>query len=48
VALTAQDHDFELHVELSANHCKELGLERGDEVFVSPRNVRVFLPEYVI
>jgi len=48
VALRAEEHELDLYVDLSAHRLKELALERGDEVFVSPRNVRVFLPEYVI
>jgi sulfate/thiosulfate transport system ATP-binding protein len=48
VALHSPDYGFGLNVELSSHRCKELALERGDEVYVSPRNVRVFLPEYVI
>ncbi len=48
VALQSLDHGFGLNVELSSHRCRELALERGDQVYVSPRNVRVFLPEYVI
>ena len=37
-----------LNVELSPERYGELGLKAGDTVYVSPRKVRVFMPEYVI
>jgi sulfate/thiosulfate transport system ATP-binding protein len=48
VQLCAVDFDLELHVDLSPTRSTELGLKPGDSVFVSPRRVRVFLPEYSI
>jgi len=37
-----------LNVELSLDRYAELDLQAGDTVYVSPRKVRVFVPEYVI
>lgn len=37
-----------IHVELSQDRYAELALKPGDRVFVSPRRVRVFAPEYAI
>jgi sulfate transport system ATP-binding protein len=48
VQLRTADHDLELNVDLSPNRSAELGLKAGDAVFVSPRRVRVFLPDYSI
>jgi sulfate transport system ATP-binding protein len=48
--LSAVEPSIGLHVELSAARLAELGLERGDMVYVSPRTAKVFgpEPEYVI
>jgi len=46
--LSAVEPTVGLHVELSAERFAELGLQRGDMVYVSPRNAKVFAPEYVI
>ncbi len=48
VYLLATDFDLGLNVEISPERYGELGLKTGDTVFVSPRKVRVFVPEYVI
>jgi sulfate transport system ATP-binding protein len=48
VQLKSSDFDLELNVDLSPNRSAELGLRPGDKVFVSPRRVRVFLPDYSI
>jgi sulfate transport system ATP-binding protein len=48
VALQSAEYGVGLNVELTAQRSLELALERGDQVYVSPRKVRVFLPEYVI
>ncbi len=37
-----------IHVELTPERYAELGLKSGDTVHVSPRRVRVFVPEYEI
>jgi sulfate transport system ATP-binding protein len=37
-----------LNVELSRDRFAALGIELGDRVYVSPRRVRVFVPEYAI
>jgi sulfate transport system ATP-binding protein len=48
VALVAAEFGFGINVELSLERFQDLGLERGDVVYVSPKKVRVFPPEYVI
>lgn len=48
VYLMAADFGVSLNVELSLERYEELGLKIGDTVYVSPRKVRVFVPEYVI
>jgi len=48
VFLMAADFGLGLNVELSPERYCELALKTGDMVYVSPRKVRVFVPEYVI
>jgi sulfate transport system ATP-binding protein len=50
VQVQVPDIDAEISVELSKDRSAELGLKKGDEVFVAPRRVRVFgpAPEYTI
>jgi sulfate transport system ATP-binding protein len=48
VFLLSADFGLGLHVELSPERYGELALKTGDTVYVSPRKVRVFVPEYVI
>ena len=48
VFLLAADFGLGLNVEISPERYVELALKIGDTVFVSPRKVRVFVPEYVI
>src|SRR5262249_4715213 len=48
VQLRALAVDRVLHVDVSPARCAELGLKVDDVVFVAPRRVRVFVPEYVI
>ena len=48
IFLLATQFGVELNVELSLERYSELALKVGDEVHVSPRKVRVFVPEYVI
>jgi hypothetical protein len=37
-----------LNADISPERFAQLALKTGDLVFVSPRRVRVFVPEYVI
>ena len=48
VFLLAAEFGVGLNVELSSERYVELALKTGDTVYVSPRKVRVFMPEYVI
>lgn len=48
VFLMASDFGLGLNVEISPERYLELALKTGDTVYVSPRKVRVFVPEYVI
>ncbi len=48
VALQATDFGLGLNVEISPERYGELALKAGDTVYVSPRKVHVFVPEYVI
>ncbi len=48
VTLQSQDSGVGLNVELSSQRFAELALQRGEWVYVSPRKVRAFMPEYVI
>jgi sulfate transport system ATP-binding protein len=48
VQLHASDFDLNIHVDMSPSRYAELSLKPGDEVYVSPRRVRVFMPDYVI
>ena len=43
-----QQHGREINVEVSAQRFAELGLQTGDKVYLSPRRVRVFVPDYAI
>jgi sulfate transport system ATP-binding protein len=47
IALFAGD-GRELQVDVPFERFHELNLQQGDRVFVSPKKVRVFVPEYVI
>jgi hypothetical protein len=42
------DFGVPLAVDVSPSRYSELALKTGDTVYVSPRKVRVFVPEYVI
>ncbi len=46
VQVRAMDHGHTINVDLSPSTYAELGLKVGDTVFVFPRKVRVFAPEY--
>jgi sulfate/thiosulfate transport system ATP-binding protein len=48
VELLALDSDQLLNAELTTERFTELDLKSGDIVFVSPRKVRVFVPQYSI
>jgi sulfate transport system ATP-binding protein len=48
VLLSALETGVVLNVEVSAERYDELGLKTGDTVYVAPRKVRVFTPDYVI
>lgn len=48
VGLTAPDHGTEIQVDLSMDRFAELNLKPGDAVFVLPKKVRVFMPDYMI
>jgi sulfate transport system ATP-binding protein len=48
VSLVAEDYGLGLQVDLSPDRCEVLSLRAGDTVYVAPRRVRVFVPEYVI
>lgn len=48
VQLLARDFGAVFHVDVSHERRQGLRLKAGDSVFVAPRNVRVFVPDYVI
>jgi sulfate/thiosulfate transport system ATP-binding protein len=48
IGLSAIDHDTDIQVDLSMERYAELKLKPGDTVFVLPKKVRVFMPDYVI
>jgi sulfate transport system ATP-binding protein len=48
IGLAARDGGAEIQVELSPDRLAELDLKLGDTVYVLPKRVRVFVPEYVI
>jgi sulfate/thiosulfate transport system ATP-binding protein len=48
IGLHSADYEMEINVDLSPERYAELGLKIGDVVYVSPKKVRVFVPEYVI
>jgi sulfate transport system ATP-binding protein len=41
-------HDVDVQIDLSLERFHELNLADGDEVFIYPKNARVFVPDYVI
>jgi sulfate transport system ATP-binding protein len=45
VQVTVADFGVDVNVDVTPDRLAELGLRRGDTVYVSPRRVRVFLPE---
>jgi sulfate/thiosulfate transport system ATP-binding protein len=48
VCVSSTDFGGELNIELTRERYAQLGLARGDMVYVSPRRARVFTPEYII
>jgi sulfate transport system ATP-binding protein len=48
VQLHAPEFDREIHVDVSPSRYAELSLKPGDVVYVWPRRIRVFMPDYVI
>ncbi|HEX9298341.1 MAG TPA: sulfate/molybdate ABC transporter ATP-binding protein [Polyangiaceae bacterium] len=48
VELQVVDSDVLINAEITAERFAELGLKSGDMVHVSPRRVRVFMPDYSI
>jgi sulfate/thiosulfate transport system ATP-binding protein len=48
VELRAVDFDILINAEITAERFAELNLKSGDTVHVSPRKVRVFVPDYSI
>lgn len=48
VRLFASEYGMTVDVELSLERCVELKIKPGDEVFVCPRRVRVFVPDYSV
>jgi sulfate transport system ATP-binding protein len=48
VRLRADEFGLLLNVDVAASEFAELKLKAGDQVFVSPRRVRVFVPDYTI
>ena len=48
ISLLSPEYGVGLSVELSPERYRELALQAGETVYVSPRKVRVFTPEYVI
>ncbi|MEX0586900.1 MAG: sulfate/molybdate ABC transporter ATP-binding protein [Pirellulales bacterium] len=47
IGLLTEDGN-DIHVDLSLERFAELDLKIGEQVFVAPKRVRVFMPEYVI
>lgn len=48
VQLLAEEFDFLIHVDTNHQRCAELKLAPGNHVYVMPKHLRVFLPDYVI
>jgi sulfate transport system ATP-binding protein len=48
VRLRADEFGLMLNVDVAATEFAELKLTAGDNVYVSPRRMRVFVPEYTI
>jgi sulfate transport system ATP-binding protein len=48
VGLSSPEQEQEIQVDLSRDRYEDLALAIGEEVYVVPKRVRVFMPEYVI
>jgi sulfate/thiosulfate transport system ATP-binding protein len=48
VRLDVPGYGPDVFVDLAPERCTELGLKRGDAVYVAPRRARVFVPDYSI
>lgn len=48
VQLLAEEFDFMIHVDTKYERCVELNLKIGSHVYVVPKRLRVFLPDYSI
>jgi sulfate transport system ATP-binding protein len=48
VQLLSPDFGVEINVDVTPARYAELALKAGEDVFVSPRKVRVFVPDYSI
>ena len=48
VGLLAAERNMNINVDLSAERLAELSIKRGDTVYVFPKKVRVFVPDYSI
>lgn len=48
IGLFAVDQNMDINVDLSPERYAELGLKVGETVYVSPKKVRVFVPDFVI
>jgi sulfate transport system ATP-binding protein len=48
IGLMVLDHEKDIQVDLSLDRYTELNLKPGDTVYVVPKKVRVFIPDYVI
>jgi sulfate/thiosulfate transport system ATP-binding protein len=48
IGLSAREGGADIQVELSPERYSELALQPGETVYVLPKRVRVFVPEYVI
>jgi sulfate transport system ATP-binding protein len=48
VRLRAEDFGVTLHVDLTPDRWSDLGLSVGEDVYVSPTNVRLFVRDYAI
>lgn len=48
VQLQAEEFDFMLHVDVQHDRCRELKLAPEQRVFVAPKKMRVFIPDFSI
>ena len=48
VQLQAEEFDLPIHVDVSHDRTREMKLAAGMAVFVAPKSMRVFLPDYAI